>query len=72
MIKSWKTYFSPTKASADGPWFGFVVLEPWVGGCGGAFRDSQMAGMTVPNVGYGSASDIGDPQVSESRGCSIP
>ena len=51
---------SPTKAEATGPWFGFIVLEPFIGGCGPEFRDSQMAALTINYTGYASAIDIGE------------
>ena len=54
MVKQWKRDFSPTNSVEDGPWLGFVILEPWLGGVGGQFRDAQLAAMTVQNVGYGS------------------
>lgn len=65
MIKQWKADFTvgaaPWQPTSLSPWFGFVILEPWIGGVAGNFRDAQMQGLTVSGVGYGSAIDIGDP-----------
>lgn len=72
LISQWKSQFSAglSPAQATGaaaaavgpePWFGFIILEPWVGGGGPQLRDAQMRGLTVNYTGYGSAIDIGDP-----------
>lgn len=61
-VQQWKKDFSPTGQLEDGPWFGFVILEPYLGGPSGQFRDAQMLAMAVNYTGYASAIDIGDPQ----------
>ena len=61
MIRQWKRDLSPTKTEVLAPWFAFVVLEPFIGGVGGQFRDSQLAALVVNYTAYASATDIGDP-----------
>jgi len=56
MIQQWRTDFKAANA-----FFGFVEMEPWVGGPAPDFRLAQLAALSLPNVGYGQASDCGDP-----------
>jgi hypothetical protein len=56
MIQSWRSYFNSPNA-----FFGFVELEPWIGGPPPAFRTAQLASLSLPNVGYAIGTDIGDP-----------
>jgi sialate O-acetylesterase len=61
MVQQWKRDFAPASGGA-GPWFGFVIMEPWVTTADlASLRDAQLQAMAVPNVGYGAAVDIGDP-----------
>lgn len=60
MIKSWRRYFNNPSA-----FFGFVEIEPYIGRPHYVYalpelRDSQLASLTLPNVGYATAIDIGD------------
>jgi len=56
MISDWRANFAN-----PGAYFGFVLLEPWIGGATGQFRDAQQAALALPMVSLGSAIDIGDP-----------
>lgn len=56
MIQDWRA-----KLQAQAAWFGFVLLEPWIGGATGQMRDAQQAALRLPAVSLGSAIDIGDP-----------
>lgn len=56
MIADWRVKFNAPSA-----WFGFVLLEPWIGGATGAMRDAQQAALALPYVSLASAIDIGDP-----------
>ena len=56
MISSWRQYFNTPSA-----FFGFVVMEPWIGGPSPTFRFSQMQSASLPFVGYAAGMDIGDP-----------
>ena len=56
MINQWRKDFDcPTC------FFGFVEMEPWIGGPAPDFRLAQLAALALPYVGYGQASDCGDP-----------
>lgn len=55
LINQWRNDFG-----TDG-FFGFVELEPWVGGPAPDFRVAQLAALALPNVGYATATDCGDP-----------
>jgi hypothetical protein len=62
LITSWREYFQ-----SPGLPFLYVPLEPWTGCCSPEsllpqFRELQDAALTLPNVGYGTAIDIADPQ----------
>ena len=56
MIQQWRDDFKVPSA-----FFGFVEMEPWVGGPTPDFRPAQLAAMRLPYVGYGQATDAGDP-----------
>ena len=56
MIEQWRNDFDNAAA-----FFGFVVMEPWIGGPAPDFRLAQLAALTLPYVGYGTATDAGDP-----------
>jgi hypothetical protein len=63
LVRQWKKDFTGKSAGGGSPpWFGFVLMEPWVTTANIALlRDSQLQAMSIPGVGYGSAQDIGDP-----------
>jgi len=58
MIEMWRKYFNNPTA-----FFGFVELEPWkgVGTNLADFRPGQLSSLSLPNVGYATGTDIGDP-----------
>jgi sialate O-acetylesterase len=58
MIESWREYFKNPTA-----FFGFVELEPWIGMSESLadFRVAQREALNMPNVGYATGTDIGDP-----------
>jgi sialate O-acetylesterase len=60
MIASWRTYFKNPTA-----FFGFVEMEPWIWRQSGTplagFRVGQRQSLALPNVGYATGTDIGDP-----------
>jgi hypothetical protein len=56
LINSWRQYFGNPTA-----FFGFVELEPWIGGPPPAFRAAQLNATSLPYVGYAIGTDIGDP-----------
>jgi sialate O-acetylesterase len=56
MIEQWRSDFNAPDA-----FFGFVELEPWVGGPTPDFRAAQLAALALPRVGYAQATDAGDP-----------
>jgi hypothetical protein len=60
MIRQWRAAFNSNF------FFGFVVLEPWSNwGFNrtqlAVFRQEQLAALALPNVGFATATDIGDP-----------
>jgi len=57
MISDWRSQFK-----SEFPFY-FVQLAPWIGGPGTAvaeLRQSQLAALTLPKVGFMSAVDLGD------------
>ena len=56
MINQWRKDFDNAAA-----FFGFVEMEPWIGGPTPDFRPAQLAALALPYVGYGTAADCGDP-----------
>jgi len=56
MIRQWRADFGNAAA-----FFGFVEMEPWIGGPVASFRPAQLAALSLPLVGYGTATDAGDP-----------
>jgi len=58
MISDWRSNFKNPNA-----WFGFVQLAAWPGGAGTSvaeLRTAQLAALSLPNVGYATAIDLGD------------
>jgi sialate O-acetylesterase len=61
LVTQWQKDFAGPSGGPP-PWFGFVILEPWITTAPLAqMRDAQLMAMALPNVGYASAQDIGDP-----------